>query len=125
MINFNRLRKDQILFLYNHRCEAHNRRYSEHPHCFERERYKLENCPIQSEKIGVLDIETTNLTATYGYVLSYAIKEVGKDNIKGRIPPPKKLAELLTKHFAEVEEIKKLGGDFTLDIDVRPNRASD
>ena len=48
-----------------------------------------------------------------------------KNYIKKKTPPPKKLAELLTKHFAEVEEIKKLGGDFTLDIDVRPNRASD
>jgi len=48
-----------------------------------------------------------------------------KDYIKKKTPPAKKLAELLTKHFAEVEEIKKLGGDFTLDIDVRPNRASD
>jgi len=28
-------------------------------------------------------------------------------------------------HFAEVEEVKKEGGDFTLDIDVRPNRAGD
>ena len=38
---------------------------------------------------------------------------------------PEKLAENLTKRFAEVEEVKKVAGDFTLDIDVRPNRSAD
>jgi len=41
------------------------------------------------------------------------------------IPKPEKLAEILTLHFAEVEEIKKTGKDFVLDIDIRPNRAPD
>jgi len=60
---------------------------------------------------------------------------------KKKLPAPKKLAELLTLHFAEVEGMKvnenkssfssfaiarvKEGKDFTLDIDVRPNRAGD
>lgn len=48
-----------------------------------------------------------------------------QDYIKTKLPKPEKLAELLTMHFAEVEEIKKVGGDFILDIDVRPNRAGD
>jgi len=42
-----------------------------------------------------------------------------------KIPKPENLAKLLTLHFAEVEEIKKEGKDFILDIDVRPNRAPD
>jgi len=41
------------------------------------------------------------------------------------LPSPKNLAELLTDHFAEVEEIKKEGKDFSFEIDVRPNRAGD
>jgi len=44
---------------------------------------------------------------------------------KKKLPPPKELAVLLTVHFAEVEEIRKEGKDFALDIDVRPNRAGD
>ena len=44
---------------------------------------------------------------------------------KRKLPAPKKLAELLTSHFASVEEIKKKGNDFTLDIDIKPNRAGD
>ncbi|MFH1401592.1 MAG: phenylalanine--tRNA ligase subunit beta [Parcubacteria group bacterium] len=42
-----------------------------------------------------------------------------------RLPAPEKLAELLTLHFAEVEGVEKSGGDFVLNIDVRPNRAGD
>jgi phenylalanyl-tRNA synthetase beta chain len=44
---------------------------------------------------------------------------------KRKLPAPPKLAELLTIHFAEVEEIKKEKGDFLFNIDIRPNRASD
>ena len=47
-----------------------------------------------------------------------------KDYIK-KMPEPKRLAELLTMHFAEVEELKKVGRDFILNVDIRPNRASD
>jgi phenylalanyl-tRNA synthetase beta chain len=48
-----------------------------------------------------------------------------KDYIKGKLPEPKKLAELLTIHSFEVSEIKKISSDFVLDIDVLPNRACD
>lgn len=59
-----------------------------------------------------------------------------QDYIKEELPKPKKLAELLTMHFAEVEEIhavrcflskrlKKAIEDWVLDIDVKPNRAGD
>src|SRR3989338_5820136 len=44
---------------------------------------------------------------------------------KRKLPSAEKVADLLTLHFAEVEEIKKEGSDFVLDIDIRPNRASD
>ncbi|MFH1820317.1 MAG: phenylalanine--tRNA ligase subunit beta [Candidatus Nealsonbacteria bacterium] len=46
-------------------------------------------------------------------------------NYVKKMPKPEKLAELLTVHFAEVEEVKKKEGDVVLDIDIRPNRASD
>jgi phenylalanyl-tRNA synthetase beta chain len=45
--------------------------------------------------------------------------------IKGKLPRPEKLAELLTMHSFEVEEVKKTGKDFVLDVDVLPNRACD
>jgi phenylalanyl-tRNA synthetase beta chain len=48
------------------------------------------------------------------------LKELSKTKLS-----PGKLAEVLTMHFAEVEELKREGEDFILDIDVRPNRAAD
>jgi len=60
LININKLRKKEILWLYNKRCMAHGCRYIEHPACFERERYDLPDCPIEAEKVGFLDIEEEN-----------------------------------------------------------------
>ena len=48
-----------------------------------------------------------------------------KNNIKGKLLKPKKLAELLTMHLFEVNEVKKTGNDWALDIDVLPNRGAD
>ncbi|MFH1462248.1 MAG: phenylalanine--tRNA ligase subunit beta [bacterium] len=42
-----------------------------------------------------------------------------------KLPQPEKLAEVLTNHSFEVEEVKKVGKDWVLDIDVLPNRAPD
>ena len=44
---------------------------------------------------------------------------------KRKLPSPEKLADLLSRRFAEVEEIRKENKDFVLDIDIRPNRAGD
>ena len=44
---------------------------------------------------------------------------------KVKLPAPTELAELLSDHIANVEEVKKSGRDFVLDIEVRPNRAAD
>lgn len=42
-----------------------------------------------------------------------------------KLPSAAKLVELLTMHSFEVEEVKKAGKDWVLDIDVLPNRAHD
>ena len=41
------------------------------------------------------------------------------------LPKPEKLADLLTMHSFEVENIEKIGKDYILDIDILPNRAHD
>ncbi len=41
------------------------------------------------------------------------------------LPEPDKLAEKLMMRFFEVEKVKPMDGDFLIDIDVLPNRASD
>ena len=42
-----------------------------------------------------------------------------------KLPSPDKLADLLTFHSFEVEQVKKDGSDWVLDIDILPNRAHD
>ena len=42
-----------------------------------------------------------------------------------KLPAPEKLAELLTLHSFEVEEVKRVDQDWTLNIDILPNRAGD
>jgi phenylalanyl-tRNA synthetase beta subunit len=44
---------------------------------------------------------------------------------KKKLPKPEKLAEILTMHSFEVEELEKSGKDWVLNIDVLPNRAPD
>lgn len=44
---------------------------------------------------------------------------------KKKLPSPDKLAELLTMHAFEAQEVKKIDKDYLLDIDILPNRASD
>ena len=41
------------------------------------------------------------------------------------LPKPEKLADLLTNHSFEVENIEKKGNDFIFDVDILPNRAHD
>lgn len=48
-----------------------------------------------------------------------------QDYIKKKLPPAKKLAEILARHSFEIEDVKKKGKDWLLDIDVLPNRAPD
>jgi len=42
-----------------------------------------------------------------------------------KLPEPRKLAELLTYHSYEVENIEEIDGDYIFNIDILPNRAGD
>ena len=42
-----------------------------------------------------------------------------------KIPKPEKMAEILTLHSFEVKEIKRMGDDWLMDIDILPNRMPD
>lgn len=75
-INVNKLKKTEILWLYNHHCKAHQHRFLEHLQCFEKEYDSLEECPLPKPRTGFLDIETSDLNAAFGYMFSYAIKEL-------------------------------------------------
>ena len=53
---------------------------------------------------------------SYNWLQSYFTK---------KLPEPNKLADILTMHSFEVEEVLKKGRDWILDIDILPNRAHD
>lgn len=48
-----------------------------------------------------------------------------KDYLGDDAPSAQKIADLLTFHSFEIEEVKEVEGDTVIDIDVLPNRASD
>ena len=64
------LRKKDVEWLASNRCK-HSHTFLEHYQCFISEQPEM--CPFV-EKVGYLDIETTDLVANYGYMTSYAIK---------------------------------------------------
>jgi len=74
-LNLNKLRKDEILKLYNHRCKQHGMRYTEHPGCIYQDDFDL-HAGIR-EKVGFLDIETANFQPPFGHVICWSIKEYG------------------------------------------------
>jgi len=82
-LNWNKLKKVEMLWLNNHFCR-HGHRYREHLPCFLEE--KPQQSPIGGEVVGYLDIETDGLNANFGYVISYCIK-VG-DKVVGRVLRP-------------------------------------
>lgn len=67
-----RLKKSEIVWLGTHRCKAHSHTYLAHYQCFLREKPQ-----DTGERIATLDIETSNLDADYGIILSWCVKPVG------------------------------------------------
>ena len=104
MLNLNRLKKSEILWLWRHRCR-HNHRYLEHLNCFIEE--KPEISPL-AEHVGYLDIETTGLNANWDYIISYAIIDEN-DKVYGRTA---KRNEVLSPDILD----KKLMSEFVKDI---------
>lgn len=103
MINVNRLKKDEILWMYNHYCR-HRHRYLDHLNCFVVE--KPDTSPVH-ERVGYLDIETTGLNANFDYIISYAILTNDEEMI-GRALKPKEcrnwkvLDKNLCREFSDV-----------------------
>jgi len=63
--------KQELTYLATHRCK-HGHSYLSHYTCWQKERDNQ-----KAERIGFLDIETSDLNAAHGVCLSYAIKELG------------------------------------------------
>lgn len=70
------LKKEDLAVLFTQRCKHHHL-YAEHPQCY------IDECK-NNLRIGFLDIESSNLKADFGIMLSYCIKEAGTKTIYGR-----------------------------------------
>lgn len=90
-MNIAKLPKDDILWMAQHRCK-HHVAYLQHPRCYDRE---VKDRP--KETVGFLDIETTNLNASFGYMLCWCIKPDG-DKIESHCITPR---EIRTHKFDE------------------------
>jgi len=66
-VNLNVLTKDDLLAILNFRCE-HKHSVFTHPNCFRKSNSR------GLEKVACLDLETSNLHANFGMILSWAIK---------------------------------------------------
>jgi len=75
-----KLTKKELLWLGTHRC-SHSHTYLEHYECY------LKEGPRLPERIGFLDIETSNLNANFGVILCWSIKPLGKRVISDVLSP--------------------------------------
>lgn len=104
--NWKKLLKRDYIWLATHRCKRHNRLYIEHPHCYFVD--KPQDGPID-ERVGFFDIEASNLHADFGFIISYAFKELNRD-VFGRVLKPKEIRQgIFDKHLTEqlCEDIRK------------------
>src|SRR4030042_2778794 len=124
MRNLNRLKKEEIIKRHFWKC-VHGHTGLEHPKCYEQENHI-------GEKIGILDIETSELTAPWGIVLSYCIKKLDGE-ILGRCLTSEELEildsdkQIIQECVNDMRKFDKLvvyyGGDYRFDIPFLRSRA--
>lgn len=73
-----RLRKDEIIWLSNHRCKQHSHDYLSHYSCY------LAEQPNKL-RVGYLDLECSHLQADIGILLTWCIKKEGGEILEGSI----------------------------------------
>lgn len=93
------MKKADILKAALKRCK-HRHSFFEHPECFAN--------LIPQERVGYLDIETSNLSADYGFIMSYAIKDSQTNKVIGRT--------LTSKEMLSKDRDKQLVAELNEDI---------
>jgi len=114
-MNLANLKKDEILKRHFFRC-IHGHTGLEHSNCYEQQ-----NC--LKEKLGFVDIETSNLKATYGIVFSYCIKKHGGEIISNSVTPKELKKGIYDKRLMEdfckdARKFDKLVGYYSSRFDI-------
>lgn len=109
------LPKQQILRLSKQTCR-HGHSLIVHPTCL---RSELGH----EERLGFVDIEASNLSATFGYIMSYCIKEAG-GKILERVLTPGEIKkhifdkELMRNFIADARQFDRLLGYYSTKFDI-------
>lgn len=69
-----RLTKAEIVWLACHHCKAHSHSFLSHYACYQKEQ-------PERDRVGIIDLETSNLDADYGIILTWCIKPLGSSDI--------------------------------------------
>lgn len=119
MKSLKQLKKAELIWLATHRCK-HGHTYIEHLNCAKQDGVYP---PEEPERIGFIDIETSNLSADFGIILSYAIKELdGK--IFSRVITPEELKSkiqdrgVVSECVARMEDFDRLIGFYSSRFDI-------
>jgi len=119
-VNIAQMKKDEIIWLYHHRCQ-HGNRYIEHLHCYAREH-------SDNSKIGFIDIESSGLKADFAIVICYCILDLHTNEMLSRIITKKELFDdghdpdhaLLKQCVKDMRKFDRLigyySGDYRFDI---------
>lgn len=104
-MNLSKLTKSELVKMATQKCK-HGHSFLEHPSCYQ---------PREKERIGFLDIETSNLNADFGIILSYAIKEPGKRPFGALITKAELMSDTHDKRVVGecIEDIKKFDRIYT------------
>lgn len=93
-IPVNKLKKEELVWLANHKCKKHGHDFLSHYMCYLREN-------PDKERIGHFDIEASNLDADYGIMLSYCILDDKTDKIYKGVITKKDLEKNLDKRLVQ------------------------
>lgn len=79
-MRLDKLKKAEIIWMENHKCK-HGHTFLAHRACY------IGQYPDKKERIGFLDIEASNLNATFGIILSYCIKKEDGEILEALVTP--------------------------------------
>jgi uncharacterized protein YprB with RNaseH-like and TPR domain len=110
-----RLKKKQLVWMNKNKCK-HGHNFLEHYACFLREH-------PEEEKMGFIDIETTNLKANFGIIICYAIVDDTTEEVTTRILTKNDLRTCLDEKVVkqcvhDMREYDRLIGYYSTKFDI-------
>ena len=115
MVNLANVKKEEIIKRSNWRC-VHGHTGLEHWNCYDTQNNI-------KKRIAIIDIETSNLKANWGFVFSYCIKEIDGKLIK-RILTPKEIKDgiydrdLLKQFCEDIRQFDRIVGYYSARFDI-------